>query len=134
MEEPPRCHGQPTLATVWTGPRGCRVPAPSRLGRATFSRCGCADRKGVSGRRRPGDVDLDIRAGEVHGLVGENGAGKSTLLKIITGAEPPTEGTIELFGESVELNDPLSARKHGVTAVYQELTVIPTSARWRMSS
>ena len=82
--------------------------------------------KEYPGVRALSNVDLDIRAGEVHGLVGENGAGKSTLLKIIAGAEPPTEGTIELFGESVEFNDPLSARKHGVTAVYQELTVIPT--------
>jgi ABC-type sugar transport system ATPase subunit len=72
------------------------------------------------------DIDLDIVAGEVHGLVGENGAGKSTLLKILTGAHPPTAGTIELFGEEVELTDPLTARRLGITAVYQELTVIPT--------
>ena len=71
-------------------------------------------------------IDLDIAEGEVHGLVGENGAGKSTLLKILSGAHPPTTGTIELLGEPVELTDPLAARRLGITAVYQELTIIPT--------
>ena len=82
--------------------------------------------KEYPGVRALSNVDLDIRAGEVHGLVGENGAGKSTLLKIVAGADPPSEGTIELFGEPVEFNDPLAARRHGITAVYQELTVIQT--------
>jgi ABC-type sugar transport system ATPase subunit len=72
------------------------------------------------------EVDLDIVSGEVHGLVGENGAGKSTLLKILTGAHEPSTGTIELFGEEVELTDPKAARRHGITAVYQELTVVPS--------
>jgi ABC-type sugar transport system ATPase subunit len=71
------------------------------------------------------DIDLDIAAGEVHGLVGENGAGKSTLLKVIAGADPPSAGTIELFGEPVELSDPHTARVLGIRAVYQELMVIP---------
>ena len=70
-------------------------------------------------------IDLDIKAGEIHGLVGENGAGKSTLLKILTGAHGPTLGTMEVFGEEVLFETPLAARKLGITAVYQELTVIP---------
>jgi ABC-type sugar transport system ATPase subunit len=72
------------------------------------------------------DVDLDILSGEVHGLVGENGAGKSTLLKILTGAHEPSTGSIELFGDEVTLSDPKTARRYGITAVYQELTVVPT--------
>jgi ABC-type sugar transport system ATPase subunit len=70
-------------------------------------------------------IDLDIAAGEIHGLVGENGAGKSTLLKILTGAHGPTSGIMEVFGEEVSFDTPLAARKCGITAVYQELTVIP---------
>jgi ribose transport system ATP-binding protein len=70
-------------------------------------------------------IDLDITAGEIHALVGENGAGKSTLLKILTGAHGPTSGTIEIFGDEVSFETPLAARKCGITAVYQELTVIP---------
>jgi ribose transport system ATP-binding protein len=70
-------------------------------------------------------IDLDINAGKIHGLVGENGAGKSTLLKILTGAHGPTLGTMEVFGEEVFFDTPLAARKFGITAVYQELTVIP---------
>src|SRR5690606_27704887 len=65
-------------------------------------------------------IDLDIRQGEVHGLVGENGAGKSTLLKIVTGAHRPTAGTMSVFGEEVSFDDPLAARRCGITAVYQE--------------
>lgn len=65
-------------------------------------------------------VSMDIRAGEVHGLVGENGAGKSTLIKMISGAEVPDEGEILLNGEVLELGNTALALERGISPVYQE--------------
>ncbi len=70
-------------------------------------------------------VDLVCRAGRVHALLGENGAGKSTLVKILTGNQPPDEGELRIGGTAVRLHDPRAALAHGVSAVYQELTVLP---------
>jgi rhamnose transport system ATP-binding protein len=65
-------------------------------------------------------VSFDLRAGEVHALVGENGAGKSTLIKVITGAHVPDEGTIEIQDQPVEDLDPQTSRDLGVAAIYQQ--------------
>ncbi|HEY1366836.1 MAG TPA: sugar ABC transporter ATP-binding protein [Gaiellaceae bacterium] len=81
--------------------------------------------KAYPGVQALSDIDFDLQVGEVHSLVGENGAGKSTLLKILTGAHPPTEGHVEVFGDRVEFNGPRDAQQLGIAAVYQELTVIP---------
>src|SRR5690349_10921224 len=70
-------------------------------------------------------VSFDLRAGEVHALVGENGAGKSTLVKVITGAHQPDEGTIEVQGRRVEQNDPVRARALGIAAIYQQPALFP---------
>lgn len=70
-------------------------------------------------------VSFDLRAGEVHALVGENGAGKSTLIKVITGAHQPDEGTIEVQGRVVEHNDPVRARELGIAAIYQQPALFP---------
>ncbi|GAA4073516.1 sugar ABC transporter ATP-binding protein [Actinomadura miaoliensis] len=70
-------------------------------------------------------VDLVCRAGRVHALLGENGAGKSTLVRILTGNQPPDEGELRIDGRPVRFDDPRRALAHGVTAVYQELTVLP---------
>jgi rhamnose transport system ATP-binding protein len=70
-------------------------------------------------------VSFDLRAGEVHALVGENGAGKSTLIKVITGAHRPDEGTIEVLGDRVEENDPVRARGLGIAAIYQQPALLP---------
>ncbi len=70
-------------------------------------------------------VDLTVRGGEVHGLVGENGAGKSTLIKVLMGVHQPDAGSIYLNGRQVTIHSPLDARNLGLNAVYQDVVVAP---------
>lgn len=72
------------------------------------------------------DVDFDLRAGEVHALVGENGAGKSTLCKILAGAVQHTSGELKINGRHVSFRRPHDALEHGVAMVYQETSLVPT--------
>ena len=65
-------------------------------------------------------ASLELRAGEVHALVGENGAGKSTLIKILTGAVQPDSGEISLDGEPLARLTPASAKSLGIAAIYQQ--------------
>ena len=71
-------------------------------------------------------VDFALQAGEVHVLFGENGAGKSTLISILAGASTPTSGTIEIAGEPVTVFTVRNARRLGVSAVFQEFSLVPT--------
>ncbi|QYC44279.1 Ribose import ATP-binding protein RbsA [Nonomuraea coxensis DSM 45129] len=71
-------------------------------------------------------VDFELRRGEVHVLFGENGAGKSTLISIISGAQHPDGGTIEVGGRAVELSGVAAARELGISAVFQEFSLMPT--------
>jgi ABC-type uncharacterized transport system ATPase subunit len=71
-------------------------------------------------------IDLDLRAGEVHALLGENGAGKSTLINILSGMYRPDAGEIRFEGRPVEIHSPRSAIELGVGTVYQHLTLVPT--------
>ena len=64
-------------------------------------------------------VDLYLKKGEIHALMGENGAGKSTLMKILFGSEQPTQGEIVLRGQTVNFNSPLEAIKNGIGMVHQ---------------
>jgi simple sugar transport system ATP-binding protein len=68
-------------------------------------------------------IDLDIRPGEVVGLMGDNGAGKSTLVKIIAGNFPPDAGTLSLEGQEVHFHKPVEARARGIEVVYQDLAL-----------
>src|SRR5437667_5645915 len=70
-------------------------------------------------------IDLELRAGEVHALVGENGAGKSTLMKVLSGAVTPDQGRMFLDDQPYQPGGPQDARRHGVSMVYQELTLAP---------
>ena len=65
------------------------------------------------------DVNLTLRKGEVHILLGENGAGKSTLVKILSGAYQKTEGKIILNGQEVEIRGPRHAQELGIGIIYQ---------------
>ena len=71
-------------------------------------------------------VDFDLRAGEVHALFGENGAGKSTLISIVAGAIRPSDGDVVVGGEPVELHSVRDARELGISAVFQEFSLVPT--------
>lgn len=71
------------------------------------------------------DGNLDIQSGEVVSLIGANGSGKSTLSKIITGVVAPNGGQLLLNGHPVHFSNPQAARGRGITAVYQELSLVP---------
>lgn len=71
------------------------------------------------------DVSFEVRPGEVHALMGENGAGKSTLVKILTGVHQPTSGTVLWHGSAVDIENPVQARKLGISAVHQHVTGYP---------
>ena len=70
-------------------------------------------------------VQLGVKPGSVHALIGENGAGKSTLMKCLFGLYHPEEGTIELDGKKVDIADPNTALKMGISMIHQELNPIP---------
>lgn len=70
-------------------------------------------------------IDFDLVEGEIHALIGENGAGKSTLIKVLTGAHQKTDGKIFYRGKEVKDLDPTKAKKLGISAIYQELTLFP---------
>jgi len=70
-------------------------------------------------------VDFDLRAGEVHALLGENGAGKSTLIRIITGAHRPDGGTVAVDGRPAGPLDPRGAHQLGIACIYQQPSLFP---------
>lgn len=69
------------------------------------------------------NIDLDLYAGQVLGLVGDNGAGKSTLVKILAGVHPPSSGTITFEGQERRLHSPEDARALGIESVFQDLAL-----------
>ena len=70
-------------------------------------------------------VDLELRPGEVHALIGENGAGKSTLMNVIAGSLKPDDGHMTIDGQAYAPASPLDARNHGIALIHQELSLCP---------
>lgn len=70
------------------------------------------------------DIDLEVRAGEILGIIGENGAGKSTLMKILAGIHPPTSGRVHVNGAAVRIASPRDARRLKISLVPQEFNLI----------
>jgi len=81
--------------------------------------------KGFPGVQALDHVNFTLRAGEIHGLLGENGAGKSTLIKVLTGVFKRDAGSIRLDGEEIEARDPADALSLGIGTVYQEVNLLP---------
>lgn len=81
--------------------------------------------KSFPGIKALDQVNLTVKKGEIHALVGENGAGKSTLMKILSGVYIPDEGTIVLDGVQVRIKNPREAEQLGISIVYQELSNFP---------
>lgn len=81
--------------------------------------------KAFGGTQALKDVDLFVRPGEVHALLGENGAGKSTLMKCIIGLHKQDEGTIEFEGKPYSVKGPVEALKAGISMIHQELNPEP---------
>ena len=97
---------------------------------STHTRIDHAEMRGIV-KRFPGvlandRVDFDVRAGEVHALLGENGAGKSTLMKILYGLYQPDEGQILINGETVRLASPADAIRLGIGMIHQHFMLVPS--------
>ncbi len=80
--------------------------------------------KEFSGTRVLNDINIEIKKGEIFGLIGENGAGKSTLIKIINGIYQPTEGRFFFDGKEVKKMDPFKAKKMGISTIPQEFNLV----------
>ena len=81
--------------------------------------------KSFSGVRVLNNINLTIQSGKVHALLGENGAGKSTLIKILSGVYQKDEGEILIDGIPADIRSTIDARRHGISAIYQEFALIP---------
>jgi ribose transport system ATP-binding protein len=83
--------------------------------------------KAYAGNPVLSDISFEVRAGEIHGLIGENGAGKSTLINIIAGIVQRDAGVILVNGEEAVFDTPVAAMNAGISVVHQELSLIPSA-------
>src|ERR1700759_715117 len=98
-------------------------PVPASSGTSVLELKGITKRFGsaVANDR----VAFDVRAGEVHALLGENGAGKSTLMSVLYGLYRPTEGEIVVDGKVVDVDSPATAIRLGIGMVHQHFMLVP---------
>ena len=90
--------------------------------------------KDFPGVRALDDVSFNLKAGEIHCLIGENGAGKSTLIKCLGGIHQPDQGQILIDGEPVVIDTAKVSKDHGIGIIYQELTWSPDLPLLRIST
>ncbi|MDE2384106.1 MAG: sugar ABC transporter ATP-binding protein, partial [Alphaproteobacteria bacterium] len=82
--------------------------------------------KSFGGVRALNDVNLEVKAGEIHALLGGNGAGKSTVLKILRGVHRPDAGRVEVFGHLLSEHTPDESTRAGIAMIFQEMSLVPT--------
>jgi ribose transport system ATP-binding protein len=82
--------------------------------------------KAFGGVKALSDVHLEVKAGEIHALLGGNGAGKSTILKVLRGVHKPDSGTIEVLGKTFSELTPDESTKAGIAMIFQEMSLVPT--------
>jgi len=83
-------------------------------------------RKSFPGVQAVKEGDFELKAGEVHALIGENGAGKSTLIKVLAGVHSPDAGFISINGYKHRISSPIDAAELGIGVIYQEFNLVPT--------
>lgn len=104
-------------------PVTANLPEPNALGDVLVQMDGIS--KDFPGVHALTDCRFDLRAGEVHALVGENGAGKSTLMKILAGVYRKDAGQIQFRGQPVNIDSPRAAQHLGISIIHQELNLMP---------
>src|SRR3989454_12571647 len=103
---------------------------PQRVGGGAPPHAAVLEMRGVTKRFPTGvlandHIDLDLRRGEIHALLGENGAGKSTLMNILYGLAVPDSGEILLDGQAVTISGPSDAIARGISMVHQHFMLVP---------
>src|SRR5262245_2175962 len=116
-----RCFMSEGSVTVPAGPSPNAAAMPTRAGEPVLRLTGIS--KAFGAVQALQDVDFEVYAGEVVGLVGDNGAGKSTLIKAIAGVNPPDTGKFYIEGRQVSIAQPQDATRAGIETVYQDLAL-----------